>query len=147
MLGAQASADPRRRAVAREAHERLLAAAGAIGMTPPDRTLLERALDLGPWAWTTAGRAALESLATDDPTRRTRLLSRLLAAAEACAAAEPGAGEDLLALLTAAGLRFQSLRLAGRSVYEAWRTAVSGIGLDTDPLLRGSFPEVIEPAR
>ncbi len=147
MLGAPASADPRRREAARESHERLVAAATAFGMPPSDRSLLEQALDLGPWAWSPVGRAGLESLASGDPTRRVRLLCQLLSSAEACATGEPGGGEDALALLTAAGLRYQQLRLAGRSIYEAWRTAVSWIGLHADPLFRDRFPEAVEPAR
>ena len=146
MFGAPACADRRRRDVALEAHERLVAAAHAFGMTPSDRSLLAQALDLGPWAWSDIGRAGLESLASGDPTRRVRLLCQLLSSAEACATGEPGGGEELLALLTAAGLRYQQFRLAGRSAYEAWRTAVSWIGLHTDPLFRDSFPEAIEPA-
>jgi DNA-binding response OmpR family regulator len=147
MLGATACSDPRHREVACESHGRLVPAAHAVGMTPSDRELLERALDLGPWAWTEAGRAALDSLAAGDPTRRLRLLHQLLGDAEACANGEPRGGEEVLVLLTAAGLRYQALRLAGRSTYEAWRTAVSWIGLHTDPLFRGNFPEAIEPAR
>ena len=147
MLGAPASSDPRRREVAGESRERLLVAAASFGMAPANRALLEKALDLGPWGWTDTGRAALESLATDDPTRYFRQLSALLANAEACACGEPGASEDVLAMLAAAGIRFQQLRMAGRSAYEAWRTAVAWIGLHADPLLRTSFPEASEPAR
>ena len=147
MLGAQASADPRRREVARESHERLVAAATAFGMTSCDLTLLKQALDLGPWAWSDIGRTGLESLACGDPTRRLRVLCQLLSGAEASALGDPGASEDVLALLTAAGLRYQSLRLAGRSPFEAWRTAVSWIGLHADPLFRDCFPEATEPAR
>lgn len=147
MLGATGCADPRQREVAGESHARLVAAASAVGMTPSDRSLLQRALDLGPWAWSDTGRAALESLAAGDPTHRLRLLCQLLGSAEACANGEPGGGEGVLALLTAAGLRYQALRLAGRSIFEAWRTAVSWVGLHTDPLFRDNFPEAIEPAR
>lgn len=147
MLGAPASTDLRRRDAARESRERLGAAAQAFGLTPPDRVLLELSLDLGPWAWTDPGRAALESLAAGDPTRHLRQLRELLANAAACATGEPGAGDDVPAMLTAAGLRYQALRLAGRSPYEAWRTAVTWLGLHSDPLLRSSFPEAFEPAR
>jgi len=147
MLGAPAPAESRRREAADESRERLGAAARSFGMTPPDRALLEQALEVGLWAWTDGGRAALERLTADGPTRYARQLRQLLERAEACAGGEPGAGADTLALLAAAGIRFQQLRVAGRSGYEAWRTAAAWIGLHADPLLRGSFPEAIEPAR
>jgi hypothetical protein len=147
MLGAAAGADPRRSDAAREARERLGAVANAFGLTPTELARLAQALDLGPWAWSERGRAALDSLAGGDPTRRIRGVSQLLSSAEACASGEPGCGEDVLTTLTAAGLRYQSLRLAGRSAYEAWRTAVAWIGLHTDPLFRSCFPEAVESVR
>ena len=55
--------------------------------------------------------------------------------------------DDVLALLTAAGLRYQMLRLAGRSAYEAWRTAAGWLGMHADPLLRSRFPEATETVR
>ena len=146
-LAAPASADARRRDAAREASERVADAADALGLSPVDRTLLRQALDLGPWVWSETGRSAHASLGAGDPTRRLRRLSDLIASAEACASGTPGADDDVLALLTAVGLRYQSSRLAGRSAFESWRTAVTWLGLHADPLLRASFPEAIEPVR
>ncbi len=147
LLAAPASSDPQRRAAAHEALSRLLPAAAAIALAPGDRDLLARALSLGPWVWGEAGRAAIAGLVGDDPTRRLRLLRELLLNAEACAAGEPGAAEDVLALLVAAGLRYQALRLTGRSAFESWRTAGTWLGVHADPVLRASFPEAIEPVR
>lgn len=146
LLAATASSDPRRRDAAREALTRLQGAATAIALVPADRDLLARALSLGPWAWGETGRAAIATLVGDDAPRRLRLLRELLLNAEACASGEPGASEDVLALLVAAGLRYQSLRLTGRSAFESWRTAGNWLGVHADPALRASFPEAIEPA-
>src|SRR5262249_45551486 len=146
LLGAPACRDPKRRAAAREARERLLVAARALGFVPAERALRALALDLGPWAWPAAGRESLAAVAEGDPTGRVPRLCRLLQDAEECAQGE-FAGADLVVVLAAAGLRFQALRLAGRSSYEAWRSAVAWIGLTADPRFRDRFPEAVEPAR
>ncbi|MEQ1833434.1 MAG: response regulator [Candidatus Eisenbacteria bacterium] len=147
LLSAPAAREPRRRAAADESLARLLAVARELDVTGSELQLLERALELGPWCWSEDGRAALGAFASSDPTRRVQRLCDLLARAHGCAAQEPDAGEDALALLTAAGLRYQTLRLSGRSPYEAWRTAASWLGMHADPVLRARFPEATEPVR
>jgi len=144
LLGSRSSNDPRRRGAATEARVRIAAVAATLGMAGVDLARLEQAVDLGPWAWSDAGRTALAMLAEGDAGTHVRRLCRLLAGAEACATGEAGAGEDVPVLLTAAGLRYQALRLAGRSTFEAWRTAIAWLGLATDPLLRQGFPEAAE---
>ena len=54
---------------------------------------------------------------------------------------------DRVERLLAAGLRYQSLRLGGRSPYEAWRTTGEWLGLAGDPELRDRFPESFEASR
>ena len=147
LLAAPASSEPQRRAATDEACVRLTAASQSLGAPESDRQLLERALELGPWAWSDAGSAALAAFAASDPTRRVQRLCDLLARARGCAAHESGAGEDVLAMLVAAGLRYQSLRMSGRSAFESWRTAAAWLGVSADPQLRDSFPEAVEPAR
>lgn len=147
LLAAPASSEPQRRSATDEACARLTAAAQLLGAPESDRQLLERALELGPWGWSEAGCSALAAFAASDPTRRVQRLCDLLSRARACAAQESGAGEDVLALLAAAGLRYQSLRLSGRSAFESWRTSAAWLGVHADPQLRDSFPEAIEPAR
>lgn len=147
LLAAPAAREPRRRAAADEARERLLGAARELDVPESDLHLLERALELGPWAWSEDGRSALAAFAASDPTRRVQRLCDLLARAHDRATQELDAGDDVLALLTAAGLRYQMLRLAGRSAYEAWRTAAGWLGMHADPLLRSRFPEATETVR
>src|SRR5262245_10134304 len=84
LLSAPASPDPRRRAAAREAGERLLDLAARLGLTPADRGALARVLDLGPWAWGEPGRAALAGLAGEGPSRELGRLGELVANAHAC---------------------------------------------------------------
>ena len=141
LLSAPASSDPRRRAAAREADERLLSLVDRLGMSPADRALLGRVLDLGPWAWSEAGREALGELAGDGLSCELAQLRDLVLRAHHCASGEPGAVEDALPMLAATGLRYQALRLAGRSAFESWRTAVMWVGAHTHPCLRGAFPE------
>jgi hypothetical protein len=97
--------------------------------------------------WSEPGRAAIDALAGTDPSPRISGLRELLFDAQTCARGEPGAGEDPLAWLAAAGLRYESLRLAGRSEYESWRTTAGWLGVVARPDLRDHFPEALEPAR
>ena len=147
LLSAPASADPRRREAARETSDRLLALGTELGLSPADRALLVRALGLGPWVWSDTGRTALAELAAEAGSHPLRQLRELVARAHACAAAEPGAGEDALPVLAALGLRYQVLRLSGRSAFESWRTAVIWLGMLGNPTLRDAFPEVFSAAR
>jgi hypothetical protein len=101
-------------------------------------------LDLGPWAWSDAGRAALTRLAGEEPSGELRRLRDLASDAEACSRGDLVGGEDALPLLAAAGLRYQSLRLSGRSEFESWRTSASWLGVQGHPALRGAFPETVE---
>lgn len=161
-LGLLAARDPRRRAVADEARDRLAPAARQLGVPESECQFLERALELGPWSWSDDGRAALAAFAASDPTRRVKRLCDLVARANTCATQEPGAGrgaghdagrdaghgaaESALAMFAAAGLHYQAHRLSGRSVFESWRTAAGQLGLHADPQLRARFPEATEPA-
>lgn len=135
-----------RHAAHRESWARLSPIAEGLPVEPGERALLELSLRLGPWAWTAAGRSALGGLAEADPTRRMPRLRQLLRDAERCAAGEAPADAGLVAWLVAAGLRFQTLRLSGRSAFESWSTAAAWIGLHAHPELRDRFPEAIENA-
>lgn len=144
LLSGWPGADLRRHAAQREALARLSPIADALQVEPGERARLELALRLGPWAWTTSGRTALACLAEADPTRRLPRLRELLRDAESCAAGEPSADSGLVAWLVAAGLRFQVLRLSGRSAFESWATSAAWIGIQSHPELRDRFPEAIE---
>jgi len=137
----------RRQETAHEAGERLLPVARAQCMSARECARLEHALGLGPWLWTDPARAALDSLACSDPSPRLVRMRELLRDAEACARGDQEASEDALAWLVAAGLRYESLRLAGRSAFESWRTTAGWLGVATRPALREHFPEALEPAR
>jgi hypothetical protein len=141
------SADPRRREVAREASDRLLALAARLDVADADRAALARVLGLGPWAWSDAGRAAIAQLAGEGPASDLRRMRELVIDADECSRGEPGASDDALPLLAAAGLRYQALRISGRSAFESWRTAASWLGVQGHASLRGEFPEALEPAR
>src|SRR5205814_8492453 len=67
LISAPASADARRREVARESGTRMLALAARLGVSTVDGVALARVLDLGPWAWSEAGRAALTGPADIGP--------------------------------------------------------------------------------
>jgi DNA-binding response OmpR family regulator len=140
------SAEERRREVAAEAKHRLLALATKLGVSPADESVLTRALDLGPWAWSDAGRSALDELLRDGLSSELKRVRDLVIEADGCSRGEPGADDDTLPLLAAAGLRFQVLRLSGRSAFESWRTAAVWMGVQGHPALRGAFPELVEPA-
>jgi hypothetical protein len=146
LAGAEPGArSPEQAAAARESRERLLPLAAAMGASPAERRLLALALRVGPRGWEPAARAALAHLAEGDPTRRLARLGELLDDAAACARSEPGAAEDALAWLASAGLRYQSLRTAGRSAFECWRTTAAWLGVHAHPALREHFPEALEP--
>jgi hypothetical protein len=144
LLSTPAVPDPLRREAAREARARVLPLASRLAVEPADLGLLARVLDLGPWAWSETGRAALSELSGDDATHRCRRLRELVLRAESCASGEPGASEDLLAVLAAAALRFQVLRATGRSAFESWRTAITWIGASAHAVLGDDFPEAVE---
>jgi len=139
------SSEERRREAAREAKQRLLVLAARFGVSPADEAVLTRALDLGPWVWTDAGRAALDELVGDGLSRELKRVRELVIDADGCAQGAPGADEDTLPLLAAAGLRYQVLRLSGRSAFESWRTSASWMGVQGHPAFRGAFPEALEP--
>lgn len=137
----------RRAEAAFEACQRLSPVARAQGLGDRECARLEHALGLGPWVWSEPGRAALDALAGSDPSPRLSRLRELMLDAEACARGEREASEDALAWLAAAGLRYESLRLAGRSTYESWRTTAGWLGVSSRPDMREHFPEALEAAR
>ncbi len=139
LLSAWHGADSRRRDAQRESETRLAPLALSLGAM--DRALLNLALRLGPWAWTAAGHLAVDGLAESDPTRRLVRLRDMLRDAEECASGDPPMTADLVAWLAATGLRYQSLRLSGRSTFESWSTAATWLGVQSRPELRDRFPE------
>jgi DNA-binding response OmpR family regulator len=144
LLSGWPGADLRRQAAHRETLARLTPVADALQIEASERSLLELALRLGPWAWSAPGRAALGGLAEADPTRRTPRLRELLREAEQCASGDPAMEVGLVAWLAATGIRFQVLRLSGRSAFESWATAAAWLGVQARPELRDRFPEAIE---
>ena len=147
LLSAWSAEHSRRHDAQRESAVRLSSVANDLHVGPTERALLDLALRLGPWAWTASGRRAIAGLADADPTRRLSRLSELLHDAEGCAGGESAAHADLVAWLAAAGLRYQALRVSGRSAFESWCTAATWLGVQSHPELRDRFPEAIEPAR
>jgi hypothetical protein len=81
----------------------------------------------------------------DGLSRELKRVRELAIDADGCAQGAPGADEDTLPLLAAAGLRYQVLRLSGRSAFESWRTSASWMGVQGHPAFRGAFPEALEP--
>lgn len=145
LLVAHAAADPRRRQASRETTERLLPLAEVWSLDRVARATLTLAWDIGPWGWSESGHDALAAFADSDPTARLRRVrDSLLRAFEV---AEGRLEGDRVERLLAAGLRYQSLRLGGRSPYEAWRTTGEWLGVAGDPELRDRFPESFEAAR
>jgi DNA-binding response OmpR family regulator len=145
MLFASVSSDGVRREAAQDSRDRLLGVAEHGELEPAQRAALGAVLELGPWAWSDAGRSALAGLALTDPTPRVQQLCTLFDRARAVAdGMEEG---DLLTRLAAAGLRYQSLRMAGRSRFEAWRTTAMWLGVLADPALSARFPEAFEAGR
>ena len=147
LVSEPSSADPRRQEAARESSDRLLALAARLDVPSSDRAALARVLELGPWAWSDAGRAAIAQLAGDGPSSELRRMRELVIDADDCSRGQSGASADALPLLAAAGLRYQALRISGRSAFESWRTAASWLGVQGHASLRGEFPEALEPAR
>lgn len=138
--------EPEQGVAARESLERLLPLAAAMGVSDRERQCLARALECGPCVWEGPGREGLERLASADPTRRLARLGELLDDAAACARGEAGCCDDTLAWLASAGLRYQSLRAAGRSAHESWRTTATWLGAHASPPFREHFPEALESA-
>jgi hypothetical protein len=143
MMFASVSPDTLRREAAHDSRERLLGVAEHRDLEPASRAVLGAVLELGPWAWSEAGRRSLSGLVESDATPRMQRLWTLCDRARAVADGEEAG--DLLTRLAAAGLRYQSLRLAGRSRYEAWRTTAMWLGVMTDPELRERFPRRSSP--
>ncbi len=145
MLFASVSSDGVRREAAQDARDRLMGVAEHGDLEPAQRAALGAVLELGPWAWSEAGREALAGLAASDTTPRVQQLCGLFDRARAVAdGMEEG---DLLTRLAAAGLRYQALRMAGRSRFEAWRTTAMWLGVLADPTLGARFPEAFEAGR
>lgn len=144
LLVAHANGDPRRRDALRETRERLLPIVERAALAAAEQAGLELAWEIGPWGWTDAGRDALASFAEGDPTGRMRSVCDQFA--RAAQVAEGHVAGERAERLLAAGLRFQSLRIGGRSPYEAWRTTAEWLGMIGDPDLRDGFPEAFEPA-
>lgn len=145
LLVAHAAADPRRRQASRETHERLSPLAEVWSLDRAARAMLTLAWEIGPWGWSECGRDALAAFADSDPTARLRRVRESLL--RAFEVAEGRLEGDRVERLLAAGLRYQSLRLGGRSPYEAWRTTGEWLGLAGDPELRDRFPESFEASR
>lgn len=144
LLADPAGPSPEREAAVRESLARLLPLAASMGVGPVERATLELALGLGPRAWDGSARESLARLASGDPTRRLARLGELLDDAAACERGEPGAAEDPLAWFVSAGVRYQALRVAGRSAFECWRTTAGWLGVHAHPALREHFPEALE---
>ncbi|MCE9627398.1 MAG: response regulator transcription factor [Candidatus Eisenbacteria bacterium] len=144
LLVAHAAGDPRRREALRETRDRLWPLAERAELSDAGRAQLALAWEIGPWGWIDAGREALAAFAEGDPTPRMRQLCELMA--RAAEVAEGRIEGDRGERLVAAGLRFQALRLGGRSAYEAWRTTAEWLGIIVDPDLREGFPEAFESA-
>ncbi len=147
LLAAAHTPGERRSEAAGEARRRLVPVARAQSLGVRECERLEHVLALGPWAWSEPGRAALVMLAGSDPSPHITRMGELLGDAEACARGDHDATEDALAWLAAAGLRYESLRLAGRSEFESWRTTAGWLGVSARPGLREHFPEALEPVR
>jgi DNA-binding response OmpR family regulator len=133
LVAERAAPRERDRLAAAEAQDLADRAARLLALPSRERTLVRHAVALGSWGWSEPGRAALENLRRDDPTRRLARLRDLVAEGESLEACEEAPLEERRAvLLTAACVRYAMMRAAGRSPYESWNTALSWTGAGTD---------------
>jgi hypothetical protein len=140
LVASRASVAPRARLAATEAGRIVRAAAEAIGLPAREAGLASHAASFGPWAWGEQGIAELESLERRDPTQRVADLRALLACAESLEPAALGSTASRhAALLVGVCTRYQVGRIAGRSVEESWRTALSWSGPVLDPSLAAAL--------
>lgn len=146
ILSGWSAGESRRHQAHGESQARIAPLADTLQLVTRERTLLHLALRIGPWAWSASGRAALGGLAEADPTHRLARLRDILGEAERCASGERTASADLVAWLAAAGIRYQALRISGRSTFESWSTAATWLGVQAHPELRDRFPETFERA-
>jgi DNA-binding response OmpR family regulator len=123
----------RDRLAAAEAQDLADRAARLLALPSRERTLVRHAVALGSWGWSEPGRAALENLRRDDPTKRLARLRDLVAEGESLEGCEEAPLEERRAvLLTAACVRYAMMRAAGRSPFESWNTALAWTGAGTD---------------
>lgn len=109
-------------------------AARALALPARERALVRHAVTLGAWGWSERGRAALDELRRDDPTKRLARLQDLVAAGESLEAGDEAPVEERRGVMLAGvGVRFATMRASGRSAYESWQTALVWTGAGTEP--------------
>ena len=133
LVAERAAPRERDRLAAAEAQDLADRAARRLALPSRERTLVRHAVALGSWGWSEPGRAALENLRRDDPTKRLARLRDLVEEGESLEGCEEAPLEERRAvLLTAACVRYAMMRAAGRSPFESWNTALAWTGAGTD---------------
>ncbi len=131
-------ATPRERDRLAAAEARALAerAARELALPARERALVRHAVALGSWGWSAPGRAAIEDLRRDDPTRRLALLQELVDSGESLDAGNGAPIEERHAMLvTAVCVRYAMMRASGRSPIESRTTALAWTGACLDGLV------------
>ncbi len=151
LLAERAVPRERDRLAAAEARACAERAARELELPVRERTLVRHAVALGSWGWSEPGRAALEHLRRDDPTRRLARLRALIEAGESLEAAPEAPPEERRAVLvTAACVRYAMMRASGRSPFESRTTALSWTGAELDAAvgvaLERAFEDALQPA-
>lgn len=133
LVAERATPRERDRLAAAEAQDLADRAARRLALPARERAMVRHAVAFGSWGWSEPGRAALEHLRRDDPTKRLARLRDLVAEGESLEACEEAPLEERRAvLLTAACVRYAMMRAAGRSPFESWTTAMAWTGAGTD---------------
>lgn len=133
LVAERATPRERDRLAAAEARGLAERAARDLALPSRERTLVRHAVALGSWSWSEPGRAAIENLRRDDPTRRLARLQELIAAGESLESSPEAPIEERRAvLLTAACVRYAMMRASGRSPFESRTTAMSWTGANLD---------------
>jgi DNA-binding response OmpR family regulator len=151
LVAERAAPRERDRIAFREARALADRAARELGLPVRDRTLVRHAVGLGSWGWSEQGRAAIAGLKVEDPTHRLGRLQLIVAAGETLELSDEATLEERrAALLTAACVRYATMRASGRSAFESWDTSLAWTGIAADaPLgdaLTRAFSELGRPA-
>ncbi len=120
-------------------------AARRLALPPRERALVRHAVSLGAWGWSDRGREVLEELRGDDPTSRLERLQELVARGESLEVPPEASAEERRAMLvTAAGVRYATMRASGRSAFESGQTALEWTGVGSDAVVAEALERALD---